>query len=300
MQTSQSSVKSKPRTSFRVETASLISQLLHTAKFQIKGFQSQFDKAMLIISIDVDVGSNELGLINNGKNDFNVNNSLSEAFIGDVESHAVPYFVEIFDSIEVPATFAIRGQLTEIANPLLELFLHSSVKHDIGAHGYYHRNFQTMTITEARHELNLIRDGMQKFGFIPKSFIFPRNSVNHLGLLEQFGYKCYRKNAGSVRKDDMYIEKTGKLYNVQPSLYLYRTQSPYFLRKILNSAIDKKAPFHIWFHPWNFGMNDVLVKNYIKNVFAPFLSYAKSKEKDGLLSIETMLSATQKAEALEK
>jgi peptidoglycan/xylan/chitin deacetylase (PgdA/CDA1 family) len=279
-------------------SSSLMSQMGHVLAFQFKKSRSHFDNAMLIISVDVDVGSSELGLINGGRNDLNVHKFKSETYIGDVESRAIPYLTEIFDSLEVPATFAIRGQLTEITNPIMELFLHCSVKHDIGAHGYYHRNFQTMTIEEAKHEMDLISDGMKKFGYVPKSFVFPRNAVNYLNLLEDFGYKCYRADAGNFRKDDMFIEKQSKLYNIQPSLYLCRSVSPLFLKMILNIAIDKKAPFHIWFHPWNFGVKNEQIEKYIKNVFSPFLKYAKAMKKEGLLGFETMLSASEKAEAL--
>ena len=46
---------------------------------------------------------------------------------------------------------------------------------NVGAHGYYHKNFQNITMVEAKHEIDLIREGMEKFNLIPKSFIFPRN-----------------------------------------------------------------------------------------------------------------------------
>ena len=77
----------------------------------------------------------------------------------------------------------------------------------------------------------------------------------------------------------MLIERCGKIYNIQPSLYLCRSITPFFLNKILNVAIDQKAPFHIWFHPWNLGSTNMEIEKYLKNVFSPFLNYAKTKER---------------------
>ena len=54
----------------------------------------QLEKSMLIISIDVDVGSRQLGIINGGKNDANVNNCFSEYRVGELEETAFPSFVE--------------------------------------------------------------------------------------------------------------------------------------------------------------------------------------------------------------
>ena len=119
----------------------------------------------------------------------------------------------------------------------------------------------------------------------------------HLDLLERYGYKCYR-GFGDFMNDCMYIEKQGRLYNVHPSLYLDRSISSMFLKKILNLAVAKKLPFHIWFHLWNFGETKGSIRRTVNRVFCPLLKYAKKKEKNGLLDVETMLSATEKVKKL--
>lgn len=161
---------------------------------------------MFTVSVDVDAGSRKLGIMNKGKNDLNVNKYISEHRIGLIEENVLPILVKTFDDFDLPVTFAVRGQLTEVKESVLEVLLRSAVKHDIGAHGYYHRQFTNLSYNEAEKELNMISIGLKKYGIVPKSFVFPRNRVAYLNLLERHGYKCYR-GYGDFMKDCMYIEK---------------------------------------------------------------------------------------------
>jgi len=97
----------------------------------------------------------------------------------------------------------------------------------------------------------------------------------------------------------MYIEKKGQLYNIHPSLFIGQSISSILLKKILDISIAKKLPFHVWLHLWNFGETKELVRRTINKVFFPLLKYAKKKEKNGMLSFETMLSAAKKVEMLQ-
>jgi peptidoglycan/xylan/chitin deacetylase (PgdA/CDA1 family) len=253
------------------------------------------EHGMFIISIDVDVGSRKLGVVNKGKNDLNVNKYISEYRIGEIEENALPILVEIFDGFEIPVTFAVRGQLTEVNDSVLEVLRRSAVKHDIGAHGYYHTEFTNLSYGDAENELSMISTGLKKFGIVPQSFVFPRNSVAHLDLLERHGYECYR-GYGNFRRDCMLIDRSGELYNIHPSLYLDEGTRPAYLRRILDISIAKKLPFHVWFHPWSFGETEEALQKFITKVLTPFFSYAKRKERDNTLSFETMLSAALKVE----
>jgi hypothetical protein len=255
----------------------------------------KLENGMLVISIDVDVGNRELGVINRGENDANVNLYISEYRIGKIEETALPLFVETFNDFEVPVTFAIRGQLIEVNDSIPELLLKSSVKHDIGAHGYYHREFTNLSRNEAENELNMISANMEKFGIDPRSFVFPRNKVAHLDLLERHGYKCYR-GYGDFMNDRMHIERKGQLINIHPSLHLDDGTSFVFLKKILDISVARKLPFHVWFHLWDFGETKEAMRKSIKKVFLPFFSYARRKERSDALRFETMLSAALKVE----
>lgn len=270
---------------------SLLSQLYRFFVYSFKRSKMRLENGMFIISVDVDVGNKELGIMNKGKNDANVSSRFSEYLIGEIEELALPLFVDLFNHFEIPVTLAVRGQLTEVRDSVLEPLLKSPIKHDVGAHGYYHKQFKNLSPNEAENELKMISVGMEKLDITPRSFVFPRNSVAHLELLERYGYKCYR---GYERC--MCIEKEGRLYNIHPSLFLDQSKSPKFLKRMLDVCITKKLPFHVWFHLWNFGKTKESIHRTINRVFFPLLKYAKKKEESGVLNFETMLSATNKVE----
>ena len=96
--------------------------------------------------------------------------------------------------------------------------------------------------------------------------------------------------------DCMYIEKQGQLYDIHPSLYIDQGTSFTFQKKILDISIAKKLPFHVWFHLWNFGETKESMERTINEVFVPLFKYAKEKEKESMLTFETMLSAAEKVE----
>lgn len=277
-----------------LERLSIPSQFFHLIHFAITRSPMQFENGSLITSIDVDVGSKLVGEINKGKNDIHVHGYLAESRIGEIEENTIPLLIEFYNHLEIPVTFAIRGQLTETKSDILELLLRSSIKHDIGGHGYYHRTFTTISTREAQNELELISIGMKKFGIYPKSFVFPKNKVGHLSLLEKFGYECYRGESG-LGKDEMCVRKRGRLYDVRPGFHLGVTYNPVFLNKMIDLSTRNKVPFHLWFHPrdiYETGGRSTL--RNIDCVLRPIYKYAKKKEKDGSLSFETMCSIVEK------
>ena len=270
-----------------------LSEFSRFVSFSLRQDRNQgLTRAMVIISIDVDVGTPELGRLNKGYNDLNVHKQRTEYEVGMVDRLALPIFLDLFDKLGVPATFALRGQIVEIEDSGIEPLLQTSVNHDIGAHGYYHRKFKYLTHRDAENMLQLTSDGLARFGIVPRSFVFPANSVNHLDLLEKFGYQCYRGLNG-LTKDSMALKKTGNLVNVCPSFYLQQNTSPVILAKILDLAISRKLPFHIWFHLWNMGQKKPEIEMNIRRVLLPFLVYAKRRQQKGHLTFETMLSAAR-------
>jgi len=256
---------------------------------------------MFIVSIDIDVGSNKLGIINKGRNDADVHRFMSEFEVGEVEESVVPMLIGFFDELEVPVTFAVRGQLAEVENSLLKDLLKSSVKHDIGAHGYSHRRFTDLSRREAEDELKSIASGMGRFGIKPKSFVFPKNCVAHLDLLENYGYTCYRGKGGSFSSDGMYIDKSGSLFDVHPTSFLWRGSNSFFGKKLIDLACKRKLPCHFWFHSWNFvlptqGYDTPVSRIRLDDiVLKQLFTYAKRQAEKCALTFETMASATQYA-----
>lgn len=272
----------------------IASQMFHWASFEFEKPIIRFERAMLIFSVDVDVGDKKLGLINKGRNDVCVHNFYNEYRVGQIEEQIIPLFLDLFNSRGIPVTFAIRGQLTEVDNALLPLLLDSPVKHDIGGHGYTHKKFNTLSRKEAENELELLSAGLKNYGITPKSFVFPRNVVSHVDLLEKFGYDCYR-GAGNFLNDGMYIKRSGRIYDIHPSVYLDQNMRVSVIRMCLKIAIRKKTPLHFWFHSWNFGETAKQVRKSIDAILIPFVDYAKAQEQCEALRFETMFSAAKKA-----
>jgi peptidoglycan/xylan/chitin deacetylase (PgdA/CDA1 family) len=277
---------------------SFLSGAFHLASFELDKQISPFERGMLIMSIDVDVGNKELGIINQGKNDSNVSSRMSEYSVGEIEETALPELIELFDKYHKPATFAVRGQLTEVPDSVLSKLLKSTVKHDIGAHGYYHRRFASLSYNEAEAEIRMISNGMQRFGLTPKSFVFPRSGVAYLNLLEEYEYECYREYS-DFRHDSMYIKKVGNLWDVHPSFAVDRYTNSVFLKSMLDIAANRRLPMHIWFHIRDFGSRPERseIKKNLQRVFVQLLDYADRKERNGELTTETMVSAARIARA---
>jgi len=272
----------------------LASEILHFLSFLIKMPKTQLENGMFITSIDVDVGKKELGLLNRGRNDMNISSRFSEFAIGEIEEQALPIFIDLFNNFGVPATFALRGQLLDVDASIMNCF-DKSIKHDIGAHGYHHKLFTRLSSSKAEDELRRISMTMKRFDIRPRSFVFPKNCVAHLNLLEKYGYKCYRGSGGLI-KDRMQIEMQGSLFNVCPSIYIDRGLNYGLLKRILDLSIDRKLPFHIWFHFWNLGDTRESLKRSVKNILFPLLRYVSRKQRNGILTCETMLSAAEKFE----
>ncbi|MCJ7561332.1 polysaccharide deacetylase family protein [Candidatus Bathyarchaeota archaeon] len=274
-----------------------LSQIYHLLRFKLEKPKMQLENGILIISIDIDVGKAELGELNKGKNDANVNFHLSEYDIGKIEETALPLFLQTFNRFGIPVTFAIRGQLTEVNDSILTLLLDSPVRHDLGGHGYFHREFTTLSYDEAEEELLMLSSGLKKLGIFPRSFVFPRNKIAHLDLVGKYGFKCYRSRGGFM-KDCMKIERHDGLLDVHPSLYIDKNTKFLFLKKMLDISIAGKLPFHIWFHLWNFGETKESMQKIISKIFVPTFRYVEKMEKTGMLTSETMLSAAEKTRQL--
>ncbi len=272
---------------------SQISQLLHFIRYRgadLYRSASGFDKGVLITSIDLDVGSRRLAIANNGRNDAYVNDRLSEYEVAKIEEVALPLFMSLFERLHMPVTIAVRGQLLEIDENAIAPILQASVKHDVASHGYSHKSFPDLSRTEAENELSMTSIFMSRLGIVPKSFIFPKNKIAHLSLLEKYGYKCYR-DRGNLFRDGLFIRKHNQLFDVHPGLHIGSVVNPVVMKKILDVCVNKKLPLHVWFHLWSFGFDEKSIRKSINMVFEPFLEYARRKVDDSELSFETMLSS---------
>jgi peptidoglycan/xylan/chitin deacetylase (PgdA/CDA1 family) len=209
--------------------------------------------------------------------------------------------LDCYDDHDVPATWAFVGHLfypdctadshphndlTGPADPhtsrsadplyygpdLVDAVLDTDVDHDIGGHSLTHPEFTRLDEVDARAELTAMVDAAAERGVDMSSFVFPRNSVAHVGLLDEVGIDAYRTGTVGtnyilreglkpfLRRDEQFwsippvrpeptsegpvrIEASRLLHEVRWS-YLH----PWRLKRTIQSMDDGEVA-HFAFHP---------------------------------------------------
>jgi peptidoglycan/xylan/chitin deacetylase (PgdA/CDA1 family) len=80
------------------------------------------------------------------------------------------------------------------ARGLVERLREADARHDIGAHGYTHAMLGEPGATAelARNEFAMAARALRNMGWEAFSFVFPRNQINYLEILQEQGFRCFR------------------------------------------------------------------------------------------------------------
>lgn len=124
------------------------------------------------------------------------------------EAVIVRRLVELFETYQVSATWAIVGRLLErddgaarstahgdriwYAPGVIEAIRRARVPQDIGSHSYGHVYFGEAPRDALRRDLAAARRVHDAHGLPFTSFVFPRNQVAHLDLLREAGVGVFR------------------------------------------------------------------------------------------------------------
>lgn len=226
----------------------------------------------------------------------------SDLQVGTRERDICRRLVEVFERHSTRATWAVVGRLVERdggfdglrgspegwhAPDIVEAIEKSSIRHDIGSHGYAHPYFHSLPRADVRIDLERARAAQLRRGHTMTSFVFPRNQVAHLDLLAEFGVKVFRSiDQGLLRATEAVAPRARPLVNLLekalaapvptvrplrrefglielPSSLLLMSRGgirslvrPQAMRRKLlgglRRAASKKEVFHLWFHPSNF------------------------------------------------
>lgn len=192
------------------------------------------------------------------------------------------------------------------APDIVDSILASPVNHEIGLHSFFHIPFALCDEAVAREEMRLGAGLAQKWGILPKAFVFPGNYLGHIGILGDYGIEIYRgRDAGRgqeasarlVRKAGRAIDKLiappvepswrGGIQEIPGSTYFCDPHLPFTLlpraRMGLERAIRANKVFHIWLHPWN-----LLQQRSLAAELEKFLDFAAQKRDKGNLQVMTM------------
>ena len=215
----------------------------------------------------------------------------------------VETLLSTFDRFDVSATWAIVGRLLELdreaagstehgdriwyAPDLIEKISRAPSHQEIGSHSHAHLYFGLTDRERLRADLAAARAVHSRHGLAFDSFVFPRNQVAHLDLLEEAGIRVFRSvdegwfidvrdrlgtTAGRVANlaDKMLPlppravkpVRHGRLVELPSSMLLLGRKG---VRRVVHpQAMVLKAQlglerarrtgdmFHLWFHPSNF------------------------------------------------
>ena len=191
---------------------------------------------------------------------------------------------------------------------IIRQILESRVEHEIACHSFSHIDFSKCSREVALAEVRKCKEVMRDFGVEPKSFIFPKNLINHLDLLKYEGFKTFRfkvkrRYLGGpnplLETISPFVEnplEVNGMFGIPSSLLF---QSPYAsealrlyiaARRGIAKAIDKKEIFHVIMH-------DYLETNHLLIALSKILQYVAKLRDESRLSIKTMFNITNAHEA---
>ena len=168
-------------------------------------------------------------------------------------------------------TFAVVGKIIEKDGSLIDRIIQANPRNEIGSHTYSHKFFNEISMHEARDEISKSSEILASNGIRPMSFVFPRNIVKYLELLEESGFLCFR----SFRKQKHALSlprKRGRLWEMPQSLFVSSERNPGPLVSMAGIAKRKGLQLHLWCHPYNWGNSPT---SEIERVLGPLAEYCK-------------------------
>ena len=224
-------------------------------------------------------------------------------------------YPEIHDWFDADPVSSIDKDSQWYGEDLVEI-LQKSPNQEIGSHSFSHICFGHPGCSEkcAESEIKACINLAKKKKIKLSSFVYPYNSIGHIGILKKYDFITYRGKEpywfplnGVLGKIFMAIDLflptsppvsnpyyVGGLINIPGSYYFLSERGirrfiPKNLRfqkakKGIDKAIKDKKVFHLWTHPIDFADNtDKLLEE-----FTLIIQYADKKRREEKLAINTM------------
>lgn len=259
-----------------------------------------------------------------------------------------PALLKLFDEYAIPATWCVVGHLmlercdgrhddrgrpgwfrldpasSEQSAPwfygrsLVKRIQACGIRQEIGLHSFSHAIFNECGAEVADAELDASMAAARELGIEPRSFVFPRNAIDHLDRLAAHGIQVYRGESPRWYDHGGYprlLRRIGHLVDIAtvappplveprrdrhglwnvPASMLYtpsfgaRCVVPVALRVMrakagLRAAAQKGGLFHLWFHPTDLTVRTAAMLNGLRQV----LRYAAELRERGQLQIAPM------------
>lgn len=156
---------------------------------------------------------------------------------------------------------------------IVDRIMSSRIQHEIGHHSFSHVPFDSCSAEVAEAEVAEGQRLARQMGITLRSFVFPRNKVGHVGVLEGHGFRIYRgrnlvHNVPGGRLGwalggalDLAFappcqpRARGNIWEVPSSLYFSESRFPITLLPraklgVLRAARARRI-FHVFLHDWN-------------------------------------------------
>jgi hypothetical protein len=185
---------------------------------------------------------------------------------------------------------------------MIKQILESRVEQDIACHSFSHVDFRCSREV-ALAEVRKCKEVMKDSGVEPKCFIFPKDVIGHLDILEQEGFSFFRFKQQHIPKLPLVFSlvgevlfpvvgkpvKFGKLIGV-PSSFLFQSPHKYDVLRLqleakrgIDSCARNREIFHITMH-------DYLETDNILYAFSVILRYVGKLRDQGKIDIVSMRS----------
>lgn len=198
---------------------------------------------------------------------------------------------------------------------IIEQIRNCAVPQEIGCHTFSHVRIGEPGCSREcfASELNACRVEAEKLGLNLQSFVFPRNSIDHLDVLAGAGFLTYRGVTNRwyerlpgilsriCRRLFYYLpiaptvvlpQRENGLWNLPasffyPVTYRWQTKIPgqsrvYKVKQGLRQAVNKRRIFHMWFHPFNLASDPDGLLGDLETIFAEVCRYRDAGQLDNL------------------
>lgn len=196
-----------------------------------------FDTGIVTISLDTELG---WARVNSGKFD-DIEDRLDEGRTG------IRRLLDAFGEYDIPATWAIVGQLLDPKEPtaeieelptiasdipwdrdwwrmpsLVEEIQSANVNHEIGCHSGSHLLYDQLSPAQAEEDLVLFENfASQHVETDPSAFVFPQNQIGNVPVLAEHDFTCYRgvpPQGSSAPSPSTFLPRSqGNLQNIPQS-----------------------------------------------------------------------------------
>lgn len=241
------------------------------------------------------------------------------AFEYDHVRDVIRRLLALCERYDIRITWAVVGQLMVPgedawyhAPDIVEAIRSCAVPQEIGSHSFEHRlDEPSCTAEQMDADLKAAKKVAQEQGIALQSFVFPRNRVKYLDVLEKSGFRYYRGVNRSwyeplprpLRRlahviDDYLVpsaptvlpEKVGGLWNIPGSYFYVHRRSwakmlpiSFRVRKVrsgLHRAADQRRIFHLWCHPFNLASDADGLLSGIEQIFQEVSALRKAGRLD--------------------